>query len=219
MEKQKYQLENPNNARIFIDYKNKKKPVRFEYVGKNSLFKQIFSPLFILWIYLNLILVFIILIIVGNVLIIYNHDKISEETQEQINMEKVLPLIALLLTYILYVIGIPIVATLMFCKNKKLLKLMPKINYILSPIAWSVNFKPEQVKDNKVEIPMFKNVGLDYNATKEFSKYLERVEVTEHEFNMFVGRGRKKKPQEYLWKAVFYFSEQPKTGELYVEFK
>ncbi len=65
---------------------------------------------------------------------------------------------------------------------------------------------------------MFSNVGLDYEAEKEFSKYLTRVQIKEHDFNMLT-RTKKKKPNIYLWKATFYFKQKPKTGKLEVRFK
>lgn len=74
-------------------------------------------------------------------------------------------------------------------------------------------------KEKKIEIPLFKNIYLDYKATKEFSKYLTRMEIREHEFDKVVkkwGKLKRKKGQIFLWKATFYFSEIPKDGNLEV---
>lgn len=76
-------------------------------------------------------------------------------------------------------------------------------------------------KEKYLEIPLFKNVWLDYNATGEFSKYLTEVDIREHPFKVISHLGRKanEKPNTYLWRARFYFSKIPKDGQLEVEFK
>lgn len=81
--------------------------------------------------------------------------------------------------------------------------------------------KFESVPESKViEIPMFQNFRLDYKATEEFSDYLTKFEIKNHDFQYVVlGRkGRIVKSQENynLFKAVFTFSEIPKTGCLEV---
>ena len=49
------------------------------------------------------------------------------------------------------------------------------------------------------------------------SYYLDKIEIIEHPFNMYI-RNKKKKRNIYLWKAIFYYSQQPKNGELKVRF-
>lgn len=109
--------------------------------------------------------------------------------------------------------------TMFLVKNKWFINNVPKIN------AWSpsgrLNYKrftPEEIKDDLVaELPFFSNVILDYRASGEFGKYLERMEITEHDF--WYGKikrkkltGRKRNISE--WRAKFYFSKKPKTGYL-----
>lgn len=79
----------------------------------------------------------------------------------------------------------------------------------------------EVPKTKYIEIPLFKNVWLDYNATGDFSKYLKEVDIREHPFTAVSHLGRKKadSPNTYLWRARFYFSRIPKNGQLEVEFK
>lgn len=82
----------------------------------------------------------------------------------------------------------------------------------------------KEVPANKiVELPLFKNIYLDYNVKGEFSKYLKKVEIREHPFYKGVfkkGKLKKKKGNNYmLWYARFYFSEIPKNGELIIWWK
>lgn len=54
---------------------------------------------------------------------------------------------------------------------------------------------------------------LSYKASGDFSKYLQRVEIREHDFNY---NGEK---TQWLWKAKFVFSEVPKSGTLMEKFR
>jgi len=70
-------------------------------------------------------------------------------------------------------------------------------------------------------IPLFKNVFLEFEASRDFSKYLNEIEIVEHDFKFIeVSSNGKEKisPQDDLWKAVFKFDEIPKSGELKVDF-
>ena len=76
-------------------------------------------------------------------------------------------------------------------------------------------------KSKTLELPLFKNVYLDYKASKDFGKQLERVEIKEHDFDELIkSKNRKErdkvksKGQVFLWKATFYFKEIPKEGKL-----
>lgn len=61
----------------------------------------------------------------------------------------------------------------------------PVANRIFSPKRWSAKFTtcPES---KVIEIPLFKNIHLDYRATGEFAKYLVKIEIKEHPFLEFV---------------------------------
>jgi len=69
-----------------------------------------------------------------------------------------------------------------------------------------------------VEIPLFENLFLDYEAEGEFSKYLTEVKIREFPFKYITHRFgmRVSNPNEYLWRARFYFSKQPTEGKLEV---
>ena len=100
---------------------------------------------------------------------------------------------------------------LLYHKTRWGKKVYPVANKITSIKRWSATFKKCPV-NNIIEIPLFANVFLDYRATKEFSKYLQRVEIREHPFMEYVKK--KKKKNIWLWKAQFIFSKNPKKGKL-----
>jgi len=88
---------------------------------------------------------------------------------------------------------------------------------------WKYVFK-KCPKNNIIEIPVFNNDYLDYNATKDFSTYLKRIEVKEHKFFEEVYKKNPKK--RYGWKhqdgkfyCKFYFSQNPRSGKLEVKWK
>lgn len=103
----------------------------------------------------------------------------------------------------------------------------PEINKKLHDSKYSAEFFPQDFPQtgNTLEIPLFKNMYMDYEATGEFSEYLEKIEIIEHPFKHHIKKGlpfskkRKhviKKPNIYLWKTVFTFKEgcKPQTGSL-----
>jgi len=108
-------------------------------------------------------------------------------------------------------------------------KVFPEINKIFGDSKFSATFK-ECPKTKQIELPLFKNIYMDYLAEGEFGKYLERVEIREHPFNELTKKGisraqkRKNKKNKnknikkikniWLWKATFFFSKQPKKGQL-----
>lgn len=81
----------------------------------------------------------------------------------------------------------------------------------------------KKVPDNlQIEIPLFYNVALDYQATKDFSRYLKEIDVREHPFNkVLVRKGKIKKKQKNIryWRGIFSFSQKPQTGKLEVLFR
>ncbi len=204
-----YQKLNPSNARIEIDYE--KNDVKMEYVHNNSAFKTCFFAFFQWTILINLILLFIVMIIYT---IIITPPSTSETIWRDIfTLEN-----CIALTFFIWIIVTPTILALIFSKNEKLLKMMPEINYKLALRKPTLaEFKPEDVMGNKCEIPLFRNIGLDYQATGDFNKYLTKVKINEHGFNDLI-KG-KKKLNPYLWKAMFYFKQAPKTGSLEVMFK
>jgi hypothetical protein len=101
-------------------------------------------------------------------------------------------------------------------------KHFPEINKSLRNKHYLAIFK--EVPRNKIiELPLFSNIYMDYETEDDFDKYLQEVEIKEHDFKVIK---RKKKlfkkvseeyvPNVYLWKAVFKFSKRPKNGYLVI---
>lgn len=87
---------------------------------------------------------------------------------------------------------------------------------------WQVVFT-ECPDSLQIEIPLFSNVYLDYEAEEEFADYLTEVDIREHDIKYIKTKGlfRKKKtliPNVYLWKATFKFKKKPIKGYLKVSF-
>ncbi len=92
-----------------------------------------------------------------------------------------------------------------------------------------VIFKSKDIKKEGkkyfVEIPLFKNILLEYEAKKDFSKYLSYFEIREYNFKYIKGKTikkamkSKKSVNEYLWYARFYFKKKPIDGKLVVLFR
>ena len=211
---EKYQLENPNNSRIYIDYRKEKDKVRFEPVGKSSNFKIAFHISLLLHIYRGLFLLDG-LIFVGFLFLfkyIYFGDIVREITIN--SLEESLIFLAFINILIASILG-----TALILNNKRFIKYFPMLNTIGAKY-YVAKFNKDNINGNIIEIPLFKNVFLEYKATESFSEHLERVEIVEHDFNRILIKKNKVKkyPQEYLWKAIFYFSEKPTSGELFVKF-
>lgn len=91
----------------------------------------------------------------------------------------------------------------------------PELNKQLLDARFSCTFKPSDIKNNQFEIPLFKNIYMDYKVTGEISKYLQKVEVVNHPFNRLVKKkGKKIRDTDiYHWKTVFTFSQTPTNGK------
>lgn len=109
--------------------------------------------------------------------------------------------------------------------NKQVNKHTPELAKKMAWPRYIATFT-ECPQDKIIELPLFHNIFMDYEASKEFSKYLQRVEIREHPFSklsrksgFFKRRQKlkyKKKHNISLWKARFIFKEVPKTGKLEV---
>lgn len=96
-------------------------------------------------------------------------------------------------------------------------KRFPEWNKMIGDKHYSARFT-KVPRSKTIEIPLFRNIYLDYISKKDFARCLERVEIIEHPFSK-VTKKRGKKIREkniYLWKATFYFKEIPKDGFLEV---
>jgi hypothetical protein len=101
----------------------------------------------------------------------------------------------------------------------------PELNKKFHDARFSAEFTPENFPQDKniIEIPLFKNMYMDYDATGDFAEQLMKVSIIEHPFNRLIKKGlpfskkRKniiKKPNVYLWKCIIEFKDKPKDGML-----
>ena len=248
-----YTGKSPRNARIKIDYTGESPSVKFNYPRKDSYVGSMFSEFVLLWI----ILLYFGTVIIGfgftfgydqgmnlggeeKPLLIPEAEPMIEYVEYQwyifdwqkTTLEKLLSFgKACLGAFIFFIIlfGPPHLANKIWGKN-----LFPKYQ------GWKANkkyvkltkkdVKVELVNKKKltyVEIPYFENVILNYESTGDFSKYLDIIEIQEHNFKTEeLGKRKKKrktrnikKQNEWYWYAKFYFSKKPITGELKVIFK
>lgn len=202
---EKYQDLNPNNSRIYVDYRKDKDKVRFEYVGKDSPLKVALQTSY------NIILSYhVYLFLISTILLIDIYYKNKYPGIDDFVVYNILIASIGVSLFIIPYYGLAIIIS-----QTKLIKYMPKLSALTSKYYEAV-FTKENTKSKIIEIPMFSNVILEYKATLDFSYYLERVEIIEHPFDLIVKK--KKETQQYLWKAMFYYNKIPKEGELKVRF-
>lgn len=234
----KYQLNNPSDARIKIDLKKNK--VKFEYPDKQKPFKIVFQTLKGIWgLFLILVLILIILILLS--FLIFNLITVEKVESCELNLEKDLGktsnitkenkfiefgeensettigvTLALLITVLVFLVP-PFLTSLIFMKSEKLMKKIPNINLWVEKLMGRGNYYKKVTKLDKpfFEIQVFDNVFLDYNSTGDFRKYLEKLEIIEHDMfyekeSLF--KKKKKVKQTDFWSAKFYFKKTPTKG-------
>jgi len=215
---ERYQKSNPSNARIFIDYRNKKRPVRFEYPAKKSAFRICFNTFLMAWGLLNVFL--IVMVIVLPSLSVRIVDFILPKVYYPFFVQVTFPLSFSIVHFFLP----PLVLATIFANNKRLLNLMPEINRFLSifPLGRHYYKKIRKIKRRKFTIPYFSNTFLDCKATRDFSRFLTNVEIKEHDYKLmkrnWFSNKRRIKNQDGMWYATFFFSRIPKNGQLEIWF-
>lgn len=230
----------PANARIVIDYKAKER-VKFSYprrwTYKKAVWKMGYITVFSFWANFHVILIFYLTLylILPTLIIIsifFPFEQVSEiPTHTEIlifNFITVLKSLIFAGGFLLYIFGIPALATLYLSRDKeRLSNWVPKIGYWTA--CWSLRnkemtFKPKDIIDNKVIIPNFSNIFLNYECSGDFNKYLEKVEILELPFKYKIRRFwmpfliKKREKNDYEFRAVFYFSNKIKKGSMKVDF-
>lgn len=137
-------------------------------------------------------------------------------TNVENNLITIYHFIAFLILYFFY----KYLVSYIFSKTRWGHKNFPELNKKLHDRRYSCEWKPKHVKNNQLELPLFRNIYMDYEFTKEMSDNLQKVQIVEHPFNVLTRKGGrfsrpkiKKSRNVYFWKAVFTFSKQPKTGK------
>lgn len=246
MAKEIHKGDSPKNARIKINYSGKKPTVSFSYPSKNGVEGSMVFPIFV-----------VVILIIGGIYGLNISIKETEEVSfnrgryyeclDSINRTyrhlcydihiarpKLDNLLTDLITmFILFLLAIAVTIFIYIPNKKYWQNLYPKYQ------AWRASkkmkiFKLEDIKYTKefgyyCELPVFTNIILNFEATKDFSKYLKEFEIEEHKFKYYQERRKKKSKMrkkkrdksinEWLWYARFYFSAKPKTGKLEVLFK
>jgi hypothetical protein len=240
------------NARINIDYTKEKPSVKFSYPNSKKQFKGSMLPYLICVSYMLCIIIFQIaelypinaevevgwgntnkfLICVvnnsentemmNNYTLMYNtcypQGKLTKEDEALLRRVFFLgPIIFSLLIYYPF--------------KKKWMKFYPKFNSFISSKGKYIVFTGEDVRFDEFkktyycEVPQFKNVLIDYETSKDFSRLLTNFEIKEHKFKSVYASSlkkaerKKKKVNEWDWYARFYFSDKPINGELKVLYK
>jgi len=213
MKKQIYE-QSVQNARIDLDLLTKR--VKFEYPTKKySKFQE--------WVEVAAVLFVPYIIIVGIGYFLYflltlDYSVTIEYTTKTIILKEILDMIITVAVFF----GPPTcLSFIMVCWKRKLLRYFPKLNYLFAkPFRNSYVARFENIKTKMVEIPLFRNLILNYKATGQCGEYLKSIKITEHPFMQIVTKrsGFVVRPNAYLWKCVFYFQKVPKTGRLDVYF-
>lgn len=222
----------PANARVIVDY-TKGQKVSFSYPIKwtywKAVFKRAYPTIMAFWLsihtfwvgYILPYLIIVFVVVLAYLVIIEYTIEIYSET-----LIYNLAYFAPALVAVFYVFIIPMLITLYLARDKELLaKWMPKLGYWTYKLCGRIKettFSTKDVIDNRVSIPIFNNVYLNYKCEGDFNK-LEKVEILEIPFN-YRERGfwnpfkEKVYRNDYLYRVVFYFSETPKNGKMEVEF-
>lgn len=231
----------PANARIIVDYKAKD-PVTFSYPRewsyRKAVWKMGYSAVAGFWLALHLPIVYLVLYIFIPGIVIYFfyllslvdiNELMSYETTSTLG-SSFNSIIFMLIFYgfiFFYLLGIPAIITWYLSLNKeRLSKWIPKMGYWATKILCQCKemiITTKDIKDNKAVLSAFKNVYLNYEPTGDFEKYLEKIEVLEIPFNFkkrrfFIPFLKKKTYNDFIFRAVFFFSKKPIKGEMKVEF-
>ena len=207
----------PVNARITVDYTKPNNPVTFEYPLEDRNIRKwvlsfIFPAVLIVWVLIAGV-GFIGYIVLTNLDIILNPE--IPETAFALS-EFLIELLQLALVFFVVFVPPLLISYYIGYNHDKFKYWFPKFQAFVARLSSSKHFHTfvvVKLKEPVFEIPLFKNILLSYEASGDFSKYLQRVEIREHDFYY---KGEK---TQWLWKAKFIFSEIPKSGMLIGKFQ
>lgn len=232
----------PANARVLVDYKAHEK-VKFayprEWTYKKAVKKNVRPAVIGFWVMLNTYILYYFginflapFMLVGVIIKFFQQGAVIQlsgvisRLVEPSTIEIGFPIIL----FIVYLFIPPYLFTFWFVRDKeRVANWMPKLGYWANKLGggWDEKiFTPADVHDKKAIIPVFGNIFLDYKTKGEFNDYLEKIEIIEFPFirvrkYLFADLLRRKITREkndIEFRAIFYFSKKPKTGELRVEF-
>jgi hypothetical protein len=251
MKKEVKKGDSPINSRIKIDYQGKKPKISFSYPDKkNQVNSSMFAYILFCWM---VIILFVSLgnsLFGGDGIYLSSKDlsrydytncvlqeaRNSSATSSSILFDTCKEFVIFEfssnhmfsdLVVFLVLLFVPPALIYFPLKKKFWNNISPKFNAFIRRKKYKT-FYPKDVRQDLdgnyfVEILVFNNIVLNYNATKGFSKYLKSVEIREHDFkyNKRKRKGKKRqfKVNEWYWYARFKFSQKPTKGKLEVVFK
>lgn len=235
----------PANARVHVTYKKGENPqVDFKYprkwTYKKAVWKCAYTNILHMWIVINYKIMKVgipIIILYWITNMINNPYTITKTVTEVYNINELIKTIGYAVLFIIGIVsylGIPPATITYYLQKKKerLGKWIPLIGYYSNLISNKEvhvqKFTPKNTFKKKAIIYSFSNVYLEYNTTEDYNKYLERVDIMElpYEYqrknwvSVILKRENKNKKtkNDYEFTAIFTFSQQPKKGELTVEY-
>jgi len=221
----------PANARVNIEF-SKDEPVSFSYPREWTYWKAVwkiaYSNVFLLWITINFKTISYVSWVALPVLSLkYLFFPVSVYLPGDFivyDWTFILRLLLSILIFFMYFYGLPALFTLWLAQDKdKMARWIPKIGYwariMLRGYEAVKVWEAKDIVDNKLVLPNFSNVYLDYEASGSMGECLERIQVLEYKFD-WVKKGvfKKKEKNDYVWYAVFTFKQMPQDGSLKVKF-
>jgi len=219
----------PLNARIIIDYNQKKgEKVKFSYPKemeyKKAVWKSGYPTINGFWLVLNIQFFMYVLVpffIIRWISDYYHIFGLQTATGLIIDTH-------LIAIGIVEIFTVPIIVTFYLSRNKeKLSTWIPKMGYLSGKLLGflkEMDFTPKDItNENKAIIPIFSNVTLKWFPDGDFNKYLEKIEILELPFHYKIRffwwlKKWKALQNDYLFRAVFHFSQKPENGSMKVEF-
>ena len=199
----------PLNADIDIDFVKKKVSFSYPYDKTNPKTR-------ISFIYLTVVQAFIIL----GIPIWFSAFLITSVISEmgKTFQIRVLTLIVFFLFIVIFMWLIPYVISLYINKNyDKYILSFPKFNaWFFGLISLKRKLLFRNIEAKQVEIPFFKNIVLEYEATEDYAEYLTDIKIKSYKFKRVVCN--KIKPNYFIFKCIFLFKKVPKKGELFVKY-
>lgn len=218
-----FSKKNPSNSRIYIDVKNKK--VGFSYPNKKSEFYIVLS------FFINLIGFVFLIFLVVNIPLFFLYillQPVSSSNISHNNSFYIIPPLFFIFSEFIYIfLNLTLLPTFIFLSSDKLMSKMPELNRKFAIFTGSKKkyIKLFELNSKIYEIPIFDNVFMEYKVAKDFQKYLDNIEIIEHDFhfleepNIFqqlLGFKKKKIRNDSDWKVRFIFNKIPRKGWLEV---
>ena len=211
-----YVGELPLNARISIDYKDNSYKV--EYPEKTKFLNILFTVFsFYLAMYLKYFVFWVsLLVLIGGIFLsVKEIEEIDFQTIES-QLKSLYEFSYYLIILITYLTAPPMIYTLyMFIKKGLLGEKYPRhtVNELIKTEGYTEKIFTE-IDDKRLIIPHFENMYIKYWITKDFKKYLRKVNIKDLRADIIYKN--EKEDTDPMWYVEFIFSKIPKEGYLRV---